>query len=301
MKIAISGASGFIGTRLLETLAAAGHQLHVFSRRTGAPPPSAANLSVWDPIAGEPASQDLRDQDAVIHLAGENVGQRWTAEARRRILESRVNGTRNLVAALARLSRRPATLICASATGYYGPRGDEILDESAAPGTGFLAEVCAAWEREAQAAGSLGMRVVRMRIGLVLDPRGGALQRMLPPFRMGVGGRLGDGRQWMSWIHLDDLAALFRFALEQPLEGPVNGVAPEPVTNAEFTRALAGALRRPAFFPLPAIALRALFGEMAAMLLTGQRVVPRAAYAAGFTFRFPRLDAALADLLKRRV
>ncbi len=298
MKIAISGASGFIGTRLLQTLTAAGHQLYVFSRRASANLPPGVGLSVWDPIAGEPAPKDLRDRDAVIHLAGENVGQRWTAEAKRRILESRVNGTRNLVAALAKLTERPATLICASATGYYGPRGDEILDESAAPGNGFLAEVCAAWEREARAAESLGMRVVRVRIGLVLDAHGGALQRMLPPFRMGVGGRLGEGRQWMSWIHLDDLAALFRFALEHPLAGPVNGVAPEPVTNADFTRALAKALRRPAFFPVPGFALRAMFGEMAEMLLTGQRVEPRAAQAASFRFRFPRLDGALADLLR---
>jgi len=298
MKIAISGASGFIGTRLLQALAAAGHQLQVFSRRASTHLPPGVRVSVWDPVEGEPPSEDLRGQDAVIHLAGENVGQRWTAEARRRILESRVNGTRNLVAALAKLPQRPATLICASATGYYGARGDEILDEAALPGNGFLAEVCAAWEREAQAAESLGMRVVRVRIGLVLDPRGGALQRMLPPFRMGVGGRLGDGRQWMSWIHLDDLATLFRFALEQPLEGPVNAVAPQPVTNAEFTRALAEAVRRPALFPVPGFVLRAMFGEMAEMLLTGQRVEPRAAGAAGFRFRFPRLDGALADLLR---
>ena len=213
-------------------------------------------------------------------------------------MESRVAGTRSLVRTLARLPRRPGILVCASATGYYGSRGDETLTEASAPGTGFLPDVCAAWEREAQAAEELGVRVVRMRIGMALDRRGGALKSILPVFRMGAGGRLGDGRQWMSWIHLDDLAALFRYVLENPVAGPVNAVAPQPVTNADFTRQLARALRRPALFPAPKLALRLLLGEMSEILLASQRVVPQAAEAAGFGFRFPQLGGALADLLK---
>jgi len=231
-------------------------------------------------------------------LAGENVAQRWTAESKQRILESRVTGTRNLVRALAKLPRKPGALVCASAIGYYGSRGDETLAESSPPGAGFLPEVCAAWEGEAQAAEAFGMRVVRIRIGIALDPRGGALKRMLPPFRMGAGGKLGDGRQWMSWIHLDDLAELFRFAVENPISGPLNGVAPSPLRNADFTRELARALGRPALFPVPRFALRALFGEMSGVLLSSQRVVPEAAEAAGFRFRFPELGPALADMLK---
>jgi uncharacterized protein (TIGR01777 family) len=230
MKIAITGASGLIGRRLLTTLASQGHSPYALSRHAY-------------------TEEALREADAVVHLAGESVAQRWTADAKRRILESREAGTRSLVRTLAKLPRRPGVLVCASAVGYYGSRGDETLTEASAPGTGFLPEVCVAWEREAQAAEALGIRVVRMRIGMALDRRGGALKSILPVFRMGAGGKLGDGRQWMSWIHLDDLAALFRFALENPVAGPVNAVAPQPVTNADFTRALARALRRPALCP----------------------------------------------------
>jgi uncharacterized protein (TIGR01777 family) len=275
MNIAITGASGFIGRHLMRSLAQAGHS--VCALRRHAPP---------------------AESDVVIHLAGEPVAQRWTAEARQRIRESRIAGTRNLVDALGRLPRRPKALICASAIGYYGSRGDEILTESSAPGSGFLPEVCVAWEREAQAAESFGIRVVRMRTGLVLAAGGGALQRMLPPFRMGVGGRLGSGRQWMSWIHLEDLTAMFQFAVESQVRGPLNGVAPHPVANSEFTRELAQALWRPAVFPVPEFALRLLFGEMADVLLASQRVVPAAAQAAGFRFRFPQLAQALAALLR---
>ena len=279
MNIIISGASGFIGRQLMKSLAHAGHSVQALSRRA-------------------PFAESLREADVIIHLAGEPVAQRWTAEAKRRILESRVAGTRNLVQALARLPRKPEALICASAIGYYGSRGDEILTESSAPGSGFLPEVCVAWEREAQAAESFGIRVVRVRTGLVLAAGGGALQRMLPPFRMGVGGRLGSGRQWMSWIHLEDLTAMFQFAVESQVRGPLNGVAPQPATNSEFTRELAQALWRPAVFPVPEFALRLLFGEMADVLLASQRVVPAAAEAAGFRFRFPQLAPALAALLR---
>ncbi|MGA2269346.1 MAG: TIGR01777 family oxidoreductase [Bryobacteraceae bacterium] len=299
MYITISGASGLIGRRLLKSLANAGHSLHVLSRHAGANLPAGVRISVWDPLKGPPPAESLREADAIVHLAGEPVAQRWTAEAKQRIRDTRVVGTRNLVEALAKLPRRPAALICASAIGYYGSRGDEVLMESAAPGSGYLPEVCVAWEQEAQAAEALGMRVVRLRIGIVLDARGGALQRMLPPFRMGVGGRLGGGQQWMSWIHLDDLAGLFQFAVESQVRGPLNGVAPYPVTNSDFTRELARALRRPAVFPVPGFALRLLFGEMADVLLASQRVAPGAAEAAGFRFRFPQLAPALANLLCR--
>jgi hypothetical protein len=275
MNIAITGASGFIGRHLLKSLAQARHSPHALTRH--APPV---------------------ESDVVIHLAGEPVAQRWTPAARQRILESRVAGTRNLVQALARLPRKPEALICASAIGYYGSRGDEILTESSAPGSGFLPEVCVAWEREAQAAEAFGIRVVRVRTGIVLDAHGGALARMLPPFRMGVGGRLGSGRQWMSWIHLEDLVGLFQFAVESQVRGPLNAVAPNPVTNLDFTRELAHALRRPALFPVPELALRLLFGEMADVLLASQRIAPGAAGAAGFPFRFPQLPPALADLLR---
>jgi uncharacterized protein (TIGR01777 family) len=280
MNISISGASGFIGRHLMKSLAQAGHSLRALSRHT-------------------PPAESLREADAIIHLAGEPVAQRWTAAAKQRILDSRVVGTRNLVEALAALPRRPEALICASAIGYYGSRGDEVLTESSAPGSGFLPEVCVAWEREAQAAEAFGIRVVRVRTGVVLDANGGALVRMLPPFRMGLGGRLGSGRQWMSWIHLEDLAALFQFAVESQVRGPLNAVAPNPVTNSDFTRELAHALRRPAVFPVPEFALKMLFGEMADVLLASQRVAPAAAEAAGFRFRFPQLAPALESLLRR--
>jgi uncharacterized protein (TIGR01777 family) len=283
MKIAISGASGFIGRHLVKSLAQAGHSLCALSRH------APASL----------AAESLRESDVIIHLAGEPVAQRWTAAAKQRIRDSRVVGTHSLVETLATLPRRPKALICASAIGYYGSRGDEILTESSAPGSGFLPEVCVAWEREAQAAEAFGIRVVRVRIGVVLAAGGGALPRMLPPFRMGVGGRLGSGRQWMSWIHLEDLAALFQWAVESQVRGPLNAVAPNALTNSDFTRKLAHALRRPAVFPVPEFALRLLFGEMADVLLASQRVMPTAAEAAGFRFRFPQLASALAGLLTR--
>jgi uncharacterized protein (TIGR01777 family) len=298
VKITISGASGLIGRRLLKALAADGHSLTVLSRHAGTNMPGGVRLSVWDPPKGEPPTDALRDADAVIHLAGEPVAQRWSAQVKQRIRDSRILGTRNLVQALAKLPRRPETLISSSAVGYYGSRGDETLVESSAPGTGYLAEVCAAWEQEAMAAEPLGIRLVRLRTGVVLDPRGGALQRMLPPFRMGVGGKVGNGKQWMPWIHLQDLVALIQFALVSPLRGPVNGVAPYPVINADFTKALAAALKRPAIFPVPGFALSLLFGEMSEVLLASQRAVPKEAEAAGFAFRYPQLAPALADLLK---
>jgi uncharacterized protein len=298
VNITITGASGLIGRRLLKVLAADGHSLTALSRHAGTNLPPGVRLAVWDPAKGEPPADGLRDSDAVIHLAGAPVAQRWTAQAKQEIRESRVAGTRNLVQALSKLPKKPQVLICSSAVGYYGSRGEEVLAESAKPGDDYLSEVCVAWEKEAQGAIALGIRVVSVRTGIVLDARGGALQRMLPPFRFGLGGKLGDGKHWMSWIHLADLAALFQFALAKPVVGPVNGVAPNPVTNAEFTRTLAAAVHRPAIFPVPPFALRLLFGEMGNMLLASQRVVPKAAESAGFTFKYPQLAGALADALK---
>jgi uncharacterized protein len=298
MNITISGATGFIGRRLLKVLASAGHRLHVLSRHAGANMPPGVRLSAWDPMAGEPPRESLESADAVVHLAGEPVAQRWTPEVKRRIRDSRIQGTRHLVEALASLPRRPEVLVSASAVGYYGSRGDERLDESSPPGTGFLPEVCSAWEREAQAAAALGMRVAIIRIGVVLDPKGGALARMLLPFRLGLGGRLGSGQQWMSWIHLADMAEMFRFVLENPVSGVWNGVAPAAVTNSEFTRELARAVHRPAILPVPAAALKVLLGEMSVVLLESQHIAPRAAQAAGFRFRFPGLGLALEELLR---
>jgi uncharacterized protein (TIGR01777 family) len=281
----------------MKLLAARGHRLHALSRHAGTNLPAGVELSVWNPLAPAPEAA-LRGVDAVLHLAGEPVAQRWTAAAKQRIYDSRVVGTRHLVAALASCSPRPPVLVCASAIGYYGSRGDEILSENSGPGTGFLADLCVAWEQEGAKAEALGVRVTRIRIGLVLDAGGGALKPMLAPFRAGLGGPLGGGRQWTSWIHIADLAEMFRFALEGPAPPVVNGVAPGAVTNAEFTRSLAAALHRPAFIPAPKLALRMLFGEMAELLLASQRVAPAAAEAAGFQFQHPELKGALADLLR---
>ncbi len=227
-----------------------------------------------------------------MNLAGEPVAQRWTAAARERISNSRIQGTRSLVAALRK--HPPAVLVSASAVGYYGSRGDEILTEDSPPASGLLGQLAVAWEKEAQAAEQFGVRVVTPRIGVVLGRGGGALAQMLLPFRLGVGGRLGTGEQWMSWIALDDLVSLIEFAIEDAsLSGPVNAVAPNPVTNAVFTRELAAVLRRPAVIPVPAFALKILFGEMSEILLGGQRVIPQAALRAGFQFHLADLGQAL--------
>jgi uncharacterized protein len=296
VNIAITGASGFIGRRLLKTLAQSGHSLHVLSRHGGTNLPPGVRISVWDAMKGPPPEDALRDADAIVHLAGEPVAQRWSAEVKRRIRESRVTGTRHLVEGIGQLARKPAALISASAVGFYGSRAEEELDESSAHGAGFLAEVCVEWERQAFAAEALGVRVAAIRTGVALDPRGGALQKMLPPFRFGVGGRLGSGKQWTPWIHLDDLVGIYVFALENAVSGPLNGTAPNPVINADFTRALAKALHRPAIFPVPKLALKIVFGEMADVLFDSQRVLPKRTEAAGFRFRFPLLNPALQQL-----
>lgn len=296
MKIALTGATGFIGTRLVNRLLADHHQLTILTRhpRDGRQPRYVA----WNAGRNEAPAAALEGADAVIHLAGEPVAQRWTREAKARIRSSRIDGTRHLVSAMAKLPVKPAVLVSASAIGIYGSRGDEMLTEESAPGAGFLENVTVEWEREARRAEEFGVRVVPVRIGIVLGRDGGALKKMLPPFRAGVGGRIGSGGQWMSWIHVDDLVEMVVFALtHDALRGPINGTGPEPVTNAAFTYELAQRLRRPAFLPVPGFALRLLFGEMASVVLASQRVMPDAARAAGFPFRYPTLHAALAKIL----
>jgi uncharacterized protein (TIGR01777 family) len=298
MKITLTGGSGFIGRRLMKTMAANGHTVHILSRHAGTNLPPGVKLSVWDALKGEPPADALEGADAVINLAGEPVAQKWSAAAKQKIRDSRIGGTQRLIQALSTISQRPSVLVSASAIGIYGSRGDEALTEASAPGAGFLAEVCQEWEKEADMAESLGMRVAKIRIGIVLDKNGGALAKMLPAFRNFAGGRLASGKQWMSWIHLQDLGGLLKYAVESPVRGVLNGTAPNPVTNAEFTKKLAAALHRPALLPVPAMALRAIFGEMSEVLVTGQRVLPKAAQAAGFQFQYPELGPALANLLK---
>ncbi len=301
MKIVVTGATGFIGRALVQKLLADGHYVTALTRdvaRAARRLPVRCVCTAWDAHAPEPAA--LRAADVVVHLAGEGVTDaRWTADRKRAIRASRVETTRALVDAIASLPahERPRAFVSASAIGYYGARGDEELDERSAAGDGFLAEVCTAWEGEAFKARALDLRTVAVRTGVVLGAYGGALRQMLPLFRVGVGGRIGPGTQWMSWIHLDDLVALLAWAVERPeVTGPVNGVAPAPVTNAAFTAALGHALGVPAFLPVPAAALRLALGEMSTVLLASQRVHPRAAEQLGFAFRYPRLEAALANL-----
>jgi hypothetical protein len=303
MHVVITGATGLIGRPLARALVTAGHDVTALTRNVARAErllPVRCIGKEWSPT-GPVAPDLLRGVDAVVHLAGEGVAdRRWTTERKQTIRDSRVYGTRALVDAMASLpnTERPRVVVSASAIGYYGDRGDEQLDERSPPGRDFLAEVCAAWEHEAFKAAALGVRVVAVRIGIVLSSDGGALAKMLLPFRLGAGGRVGSGRQWMSWIHVADLVALFTFALDNPtVSGPVNGVAPEPVVNRTFTAELGRALQRPALVPLPVFALRLAFGEMSSVLLASQRVSPAAAERLGFRFQHPRLPGALAEIV----
>lgn len=289
-SVAITGASGFIGSALTEALAAAGTRVIRLVRRPAHGPDEVS----WDPAKGTIDAAGLEGVDAVVHLAGAEIAVRWTDRRKSLIRDSRVGGTRLLAGALAKLDRPPHVLVSGSAIGYYGNRGDERLTEQSQPGSDFLADTAVEWEAATGPAAGAGIRVVLNRTGLVIGP-GGLLERMLPPFRLGLGGKLGSGDQWMSWISLHDLVAAIRFAIDDAeLRGPVNAVAPEPVTNAELTRTLARVLRRPAIFPVPPIALRAVFGEMAdAMILASQRVAPERLLDSGFDFRHRRLEDAL--------
>ncbi len=299
MRVTITGATGLVGRKLVAALQQRGDEVTVLSR---SPDRAAAELGVeavgWQPLQ-EPAPADaLTGRDAIVHLLGENVAQRWTERARTAIRDSREVGTRNLVAGLRAAQPAPAALVSASAVGYYGPHGDEIVDERTPPGNDFLADVCVAWEREADAATGLGMRVVKLRTGVVLDRDGGALAKMLPPFRLGVGGPVAGGRQYLPWIHVDDLVTLYLRAVDDAgWSGAFNASAPEPVTNRDFSRALGRALHRPAIAPVPGLALRALYGDMAEIVTEGQRAVPRRALEDGHQFTRGDLDEALRDVL----
>jgi len=297
MQALLTGGTGLLGRALLAHL----HDAVVLSRdpdRTRGTRGVGRALR-WDPAAEPAPLGGLQGIDVVFNLAGEPVAEgRWTEEKKRRIRDSRVLGTRNLVAGLRALGRPPEVFVSASAVGYYGDRGDAELDETSRGGRGFLAEVCTAWEREALAAEALGIRVVCLRIGIVLAQGGGALARMLTPFKLGAGGRLGSGKQWMPWIHLDDVVGLLVHASRTAaVRGAINAVSPHPVTNAEFTRALGHVLHRPALLPVPRTALRIAFGELSEVLLASQRVLPRVAERTGYAFKHPQLDRALAAVL----
>ena len=297
MKILVSGSSGLIGAALLPALSMAGHSVTSLVRPGTKP---GQEQIVWDPAASRLDPASIEGFDAVINLAGENIaGGRWTGERKQRIQDSRVKSAGLLAQTLARLSQPPRVLVAASATGYYGDRGDEILTESSAPGSGFLADVCRAWEKAAKPASDAGIRVVNPRFGVVLSGRGGALAKMLPPFKAGLGGPVGSGRQYMSWIAIADLVGAVQYALAaDSLAGPVNFVAPNATTNREFTKTLGRILGRPAILPLPAIAVRLLFGQMGdELLLASARVRPAILDKTGYTFRNPDLEDALRRVL----
>jgi uncharacterized protein len=304
VRVTVTGASGLIGRALVAELREHGAQITVLSREHSRVQETPGVETVrWDPMSEPAPLEALAGADAVVHLAGENVAQRWTERAKRAILESRVTGTRNLLAGLeaagaAETGQRPRTLISGSAIGYYGAHGEEPLDEDAPPGSDFLAETCVAWEAEAQKASALGMRVVLVRTGVVLNREGGALKKMLPPFQLGVGGPVAGGDQYMSWIHREDLVGMITTALEdERWAGPVNGTAPEPVSNRELSHALGHVLHRPSLLPVPGIALQLLYGEMAEIVTTGARVMPAKPLVLGYSFRHPELIGALRSAL----
>jgi uncharacterized protein len=293
MRVAVTGATGLIGRRVVAVLRDRGDEVVTLSRSSG------LGAVVWDPLSGPAPAEALAGCDAVVHLAGENIAQRWTPGAKERIRASRELGTRNLVAGLRAAEPRPAALVHASGGDYYAPRGDERVDESGPPGDGYLAQVCVAWEREASAAEPLGLRVTHVRTGPVLHRSGGALQRMLLPFRLGLGGPVAGGRQWFPWIALEDIAGIYLAALHggEAWAGPVNACAPEPVRNADLAKALGRALHRPAVLPVPGLALKGLYGDMAQIVTGGVRMVPARVTKLGYRFRHPGLDEALRSAL----
>jgi uncharacterized protein (TIGR01777 family) len=303
MKVVIAGATGFLGQPLARALAADGREIVILTRRRDPPRPTpGARFLTWRPDAGPgPWTAEIDGAAAVINLAGESIAaSRWSNAQKQRILDSRVQATRALADAISRASHPPSVFVSGSAVGYYGPRGDEVVTEEQPPGSDFLATVCAAWEAEAIRAGS-ATRVVCIRTGLVIENGGGALPRMVLPFKFGAGGPLGSGRQYMPWIHRDDWVALIRWTIDAATPaGPINATAPNPVTNTQFSRALGRALHRPAFMPAPAFALRLALGEMAdALLLSGQRAIPAKAERLGFRFRFTQLDDALRSIFSK--
>lgn len=301
MRVIITGGTGLIGRALAADLAQEGHEVIVLSRNPERAPhmPAGVQAQRWDGRTGEGWAHLADGADVIVNLAGENLAAgRWTAERKQRIRESRLNAGRAVVEAVRAAAQKPRVLIQASAVGYYGPRGDEEIPEDSTPGSDFLAETSVAWEASTAAVEQWGVRRPVIRTGVVLSTHGGALPRMLPPFRLGVGGPLGSGKQWFPWIHIADEVGAIRFLIEtEEATGPYNLTAPGPVTNAGFARALGRVLRRPAFMPVPAFVLRLLFGEMATVLLDGQRAVPRRLLEAGYRFRFTDIEDALRDLL----
>jgi uncharacterized protein len=298
VNVTITGATGLIGGGIVRALQARGDAVSVLTRDPGRARGALGDVEAhaWRPHEEPAPTAALTGRDAVVHLAGEPVAQRWNDASRRAIRESREIGTRNLVAGLAAAEDRPGVLVSASGIDYYGPRGDEPVTEDAAPGDDFLAQVCVAWEREAAAAREHGVRVAMLRTAVVLDQAGGALSKMLPFFRLGIGGPVAGGRQYMPWIHADDIVGLYLAVVDGvDWEGPVNACAPEPVTNRDFSRALGRALHRPAFAPVPALAVRLLYGDMAEIVTTGQRAVPTRALERGYAFRHTDLELALRD------
>ena len=298
MKVLISGSTGLIGSALVTLLTDAGHDV---VRLVRSAPKSDGSEVYWDPESERIDTVGLEGMDAVVHLAGDNIGSgRWTRDKKARIFDSRVKGTRLLCESLANLNQPPQVLVCASAIGYYGSRGTELMNEGSESGAGFLADVCREWEIATEFIGQAESRVVNLRMGVVLSLAGGPLQKMLPPFKMGVGGTLGNGRQYMSWITLDDaVGAIHHTLVTDSLQGPVNNVAPHPVTNREFTKALGRVLRRPTLFPLPSFGLRLMFGgEMAnELFLSSTRVEPARLLETGYTFQYPELEGALRHIL----
>jgi uncharacterized protein len=299
MRITLTGATGFIGSRLIERWGKENHDMHVLGRSSNKLPASVRFWQWTDPEQNEPPLESLEGSHAVIHLVGEPVAQRWTDAAKQRIRSSRLDVTSNLVKAISRLKRKPSVLVSASAVGYYGSRGDEVLTEDSAPGQGFLQDLCVEWERRAQPATALGVRVINLRTGIVLGTESGALPQMLTPFRLGMGGPLGSGKQWIPWIHIDDMVGLIDFAVKtESLRGPLNACSPNPMTNNDFSKELGRAMHRPAAITTPEFAIKLLFGEMAEVILASDRALPKAALAAGYSFNFPELQAALNQLLR---
>jgi uncharacterized protein (TIGR01777 family) len=298
MRVIVSGSTGLVGSSLTGFLKSGGHAVTRLTRRKS----EDATQALWNPDVGTIDADSLEGHDAVVHLAGENIAAgRWTQQQKARIRDSRVNGTRLLAETLARLARKPTVLVCASAIGFYGDRGDELMTETSGPGEGFLPEVCRQWEAAAEPARAAGIRVVHVRFGVILSTAGGALKKMLLPFKLGLGGKVGSGRQYMSWLALDDAVGIVHHGLStDSLSGPVNAVAPQPVTNYEFTKTLGRVLRRPTIFPMPAFAARLAFGQLAdELLLSSTRVAPRRLEETGYPFRLAELEPALRHLLGR--
>jgi uncharacterized protein (TIGR01777 family) len=299
-RVTITGATGLIGPQLVSALRDGGWEVTVLSRDPDRAKEKLGEVEAfaWD-LMSEPAPvAALSGRDGVVHLAGEPVAQRWSSQVKETIRASRVVGTANLIEGLRAAEQRPSVLVSSSATGYYGPHGIEPIDEEASAGDNFLAEICVAWEQAAERAAELGMRVVRVRTGVVLDRNGGALEKMLPPFQLGVGGPVAGGEQFMPWIHTEDLVGIMKRALEdESWSGPVNGTAPTPVTNRDFSKALGRAIHRPSLLPVPGLALQLLYGEMAEIVTSGARVVPARPLMLGYEFRHAQLEEALRSAL----